>query len=76
VLFRGNLDARITLIDRHPNTRFIIDVHHRPSGHYAAARAACAPAALVRPPEGAETRQAPERGDLRGQRRNAMCRIT
>jgi L-fuconolactonase len=25
VLFWGNLDARTALIDRHPNTRFVID---------------------------------------------------
>src|SRR6266851_6492981 len=43
-------------------------IHHRPSGHHAAARAARTGAALGRPPEGAGTRQAPERGD-QGQRR-------
>ena len=43
-------------------------LHHRPSGHPAAARAAGAAAALGRPAEGAGTRQAPERGD-QGQRR-------
>ena len=43
-------------------------IHHRPSGHPAAARAARAATALGRPPEGAGTRQAPERGD-QGQRR-------
>ena len=64
VLFWGNLDAGTALIDRHPDTRFIID--HL--AHPAAARAARAAAALGRPPEGAGARQAPERGD-QGQRR-------
>ncbi len=36
VLFWGNLDAGAALIDRHPEHT----VHHRPSGHRAAARAA------------------------------------
>ena len=51
--------------DRSPSRHAI---HHRPSGHPAAARAARAAAALGRPAEGAGTRQASERGD-QGQRR-------
>ena len=51
--------------DRSPSQHAI---HHRPSGHPAAARAAGAAAALGRPAEGAGTRQAAERGD-QGQRR-------
>ena len=43
-------------------------LRHRPSGHFAAARAARAAAALGRPAEGAGTRQTSERGD-QGQRR-------
>ena len=60
----GNLDAGTALIDRHPDTRFIID--HL--GHHAAPHAARPAAALGRPAEGAGPRQAPERGD-QGQRR-------
>ena len=43
-------------------------LHHRPSGHPAAAHAARPAAALGRPAQGAGARQAPERGD-QGQRR-------
>jgi hypothetical protein len=51
-----NDDCRVMAIaSRHP-------IHPRPSGHFAAARAARAAAALGRPPEGAGTRQTPERG--------------
>ena len=64
ILCWGNLDAGTALIDS-PSRHAI---HHRPSGHPAAARAARAAAALGRPAEGAGTRQAPERGD-QGQRR-------
>ena len=64
VLFWGNLDAG-TALDRSPSRHAL---HHRPSRHPAAARAAGAAAALGRPPEGARARQAPERGD-QGQRR-------
>ena len=51
--------------DRSPSRHAI---HHRPSRHPAAARAARAAGALGRPAEGAGTRQAPERRD-QGQRR-------
>ena len=64
ILCWGNLDTG-TALDRSPSRHAI---HHRPSGHRAAARAARAATALGRPPEGAGTRQAPERGD-QGQRR-------
>jgi predicted TIM-barrel fold metal-dependent hydrolase len=63
VLFWGNLDAGAALIDRHPDTRFIID--HLGVMQPRAARPA---AALGRPPERAGARQAPQRGD-QGQRR-------
>ena len=59
----GNVDAGAALIDRHPDTRFIID-------HLAImqpANAARPAAALGRSAEGAGPRQAPERGD-QGQR--------
>ena len=59
ILCWDNLDAGTALIDRHPDTR---------SGHPAATRTACAARALDRSPEGARTRQAPERCD-QGQRR-------
>jgi L-fuconolactonase len=65
ILCWGNLDAGTALVDRQPS-RYAI--YHRPSGHHAAARATRAAAALDRPPEGAGTCQAPERGD-QGQRR-------
>ena len=64
ILCWDNLDVGTALIDRHPETT----VHHRPSGHPAASRAARIAAALGRPAEGAGTRQASERGD-QGQRR-------
>ena len=60
----GNVDAGTALIDRHPDTRFIID--HL--AHPAAAHAARPGAALGRPAEGAGPRQAQERGD-QGERR-------
>jgi L-fuconolactonase len=63
ILCWGNLDADTALVDRHSDTRFIID-------HLGIMqpRAPPAAAALDRPPESARTRQAPERGD-QGQRR-------
>ena len=64
ILCWDNLDTGTALIDGHPDTRFIID-------HLGILqpRVPPAPAAtLGRPPEGAGTRQAPERGD-QGQRR-------
>ena len=64
ILFWDNLDVGHRA-HRSPSRHAI---YHRPSRHPAAARAARAAAALGRPPEGAGTRQAPERGD-QGQRR-------
>src|SRR5687768_13527160 len=58
----GNVDAGAALIDRHPDTRFIID--HLAIAAPDAARPA---AALGRSAEGARPRQAPERRD-QGQR--------
>jgi L-fuconolactonase len=55
ILFWGNLDVGTVLIDRHPNTRFIID-------HLGILQPRVPPAPpqpLGRPPEGAGTRQAP-----------------
>ena len=64
ILCWDNLDAGTALIDRHPDTRFIID-------HLGILQPRVPPApprALGRPAEGAGTRQAPERRD-QGQRR-------
>jgi predicted TIM-barrel fold metal-dependent hydrolase len=58
-----NLDAGTALVDRHPDTRFIID-HLGILQPWGAAGAA---AAVGRPAEGAGTGEAPERGD-QGQR--------
>src|SRR6266516_3807483 len=64
VLFWGNVDAGAALIDRHPDTRFIID--------HLGIMQPRVPPAPPQPwadlPKGAGTRQAPERGD-QGQRR-------
>ena len=64
ILCWGNLDAGTALIDRHPDTRFIID--------HLGIMQPRVPPAPPQPwadlPEGAGTRQAPERGD-QGQRR-------
>ena len=64
ILCWDNLDTGAALIDRHPDTRFIID-HLGILQPRVPARAA---AALGQPAKGAGTRQAPERGD-QGQRR-------
>ena len=64
ILCWDNLDAGIALIDRHPDTRFIID--HL--GILQPRVPPAPPAALGRPPQGAGTRQAPKRRD-QGQRR-------
>ena len=64
ILFWGNLDVGTALIDRHPDTRFIID-------HLGIMQPRVPPApprALGRSAEGAGTREASERGD-QGQRR-------
>ena len=63
-----NLDDGIALIDRHPDTRFIID-HHR---HLAAARAAGAGRAVGEPAEGAGARQAQECRDQDQRRLHAV----
>ena len=57
--------------DRSPSRHAL---HHRPSGHRAAAHAARPAAALGRSPEGAGARQAPERGDQGQRRLHAVAR--
>ena len=64
MLFWGNVDAGTAVIDRHPDTRFIIDHLAHPAAEYTAGAAA----AVGRPAESAGPRQAQERGD-QGQRR-------
>ena len=63
-LFWGRVDDGIRIIDRHPNTRFIVD--HL--GAAAAARPAGAGRTVGRPAEDPRSRQAPERRD-QGERR-------
>ena len=70
ILCWDNVDAGTALIDRHPDTRFIID--HL--GHPAAAHAAGPAAALGRAAQGAGARQAPERGDQGERRLHAVAR--
>ncbi len=64
-----NLDAGTALIDRHPDTRFILD-------HLGILqpRVPPAPGALGRSAEGAGTREAPERGDQGQRRLHAVAR--
>ena len=69
VLFWGNLEAGTTLIDRHPNTRFIID--HMAIQQPRTPRPA---RALGRPAEGARAREAPERADQGERRLHALAR--
>ena len=64
ILCWGNLDAGTAMIDRHPDTRFIIDHLAYP----AAAHAAGPAGAMGRSAEGAGSCQAQERGD-QGERR-------
>ena len=64
ILCWDNLDAGISVIDRHPDVRFILD--HL--GILQPRQPPAPAAALGRVAEGAGTRQAPERGD-QGQRR-------
>ena len=66
----GNLDAGTAIVDRHPETRFIID-------HLAILQPRvppAPPAALGRPAEGAGTRQAPERRHQGERRLHAVAR--
>ena len=68
VLFWGNLDAGTELIDRHPDTRFIID--HM--GILQPSVPPAPPAALGRPSESGGTRQAQECGDQDHRRLHAV----